>query len=630
VFIDASSSSSGFPRFSSGRTDFMAQRTAIAGTEVQWGSNSVVSRRFLWTWDVRPYPYWPDLKSIWADNANWTDGPWVQGKLGLSHVAAVLEAIVGKTGLDLTLLDSSTLQVALEGFIISQRTSARAAIEQLMRAYFFSIKESNGQLVAVPRDGEVVATIDASDCIPMAKNGQETAYVLDRQEDLQLPQTIEVQSYNRLSSYEMQVNAASRGVGQTNDIVLMNLSLVLSDAHGDAIAQTLLSDAWAQRSAVTFQLPVRYAALEPGDVITLQDDALSYRLRVQQVQFGKPGMLRINSVIDASDIWDGYIAPSIGGDGSSVSPLAQTHLEVLDIPALPSDAVDALTLRFAMCGGASDWSGASLLRVSGTGEDAILLTTATPATMGTTATTLGSGTATRFDRLNTVDVILIGDHTLSSVTEAAVLNGANAAVIGDEVIQFTTATLIAPGKYRLSNLLRGRLGTEHFIGAHFAGDRFVLLDEAVLPLTFPTNTIGNSWTLKPVTFGASYTTGASQVVTIAGNSLAPLSPVMGKAVRGGGGDVTFTWLRRTRINGNLADYVDIPLNEASEIYDISVLNGSGAVLRSWQVTSPSQIYTAAQQTSDFGSLQSSYQVQIDQRSALVGPGNAYSATLTVQ
>jgi hypothetical protein len=39
-----------------------------------------------------------------------------------------------------------------------------------------------------------------------------------------------------------------------------------------------------------------------------------------------------------------------------------------------------------------------------------------------------------------------------------VLNGANACLIGNEVIQFQTATLIGDNQYRLSGLLRGQAG----------------------------------------------------------------------------------------------------------------------------------------------------------------------------
>lgn len=35
----------------------------------------------LWTWDARPYPYFPDLESTWGDFGNWEYGHWINGKL---------------------------------------------------------------------------------------------------------------------------------------------------------------------------------------------------------------------------------------------------------------------------------------------------------------------------------------------------------------------------------------------------------------------------------------------------------------------------------------------------------------------------------------------------------------------
>ncbi len=66
-----------------------------------------------------------------------------------------------------------------------------------------------------------------------------------------------------------------------------------------------------------------------------------------------------------------------------------------------------------------------------------------------------------------------------TVSAAAVLVGANAAVVGDEIVQLRNAVLIAPGTDRLSGFLRGRLGSEDRIETHAAGEHFVLLSGAV-------------------------------------------------------------------------------------------------------------------------------------------------------
>ena len=73
--------------------------------------------------------------------------------------------------------------------------------------------------------------------------------------------------------------------------------------------------------------------------------------------------------------------------------------------------------------------------------------------------------------------------------------------------------------------------------------------------------------------------------------------------------------------------VDVPLNEASEAYDVDVLDGAGQVVRTLYSTSPSITYTAADQTTDFGAPQSALDIAVHQLSAAVGRGFAGRATL---
>ncbi|MDX2095655.1 MAG: glycoside hydrolase TIM-barrel-like domain-containing protein [Alphaproteobacteria bacterium] len=630
VFIDNSASASAFPRFSRGRVDFMAQRVAIAATEAEWAGSSMVPRRFLWTWDARPYPHWPDLTGVWADGGNWVTGHWVQGKLGASHVAAAVEQIATRAGLTHAQIDTSHLQMQLDGFVISDRVTARAALQQLMQAYFFTIKESANALVAILRDATVDAEISASDCIEQKAGDQLVPYVLTRQEDLVLPQRQEVHFLNRLQQYETHVEAAQRSTQDATDTLSLKLSLVLSGTHARAIAETTLADRWAERSRVELQLPIAYAALEPGDVIQLTDGPLQHRIRIHQVQIGRPGMVKISGAMDAAQAWDGYIAPTVGSNGALVLPNPKTRLEVLDMPALPGDATDALRLRFAVTGIADGWKGATLVRVMPSGDDEILLTIDQPATIGAALDALPVGASQQFDEVHSVDVALLSNATLVNASELSVLGGANVALLGDELIQFRNATPLAAGIYRLSGLLRGRLGTEAEMATHAAGERFVLLDEAVVPLTIPLSNQGQQWTVRAVTFGDALSNGTAYDFSIRGESLKPLSPVLPLAVRDtASGDIRLSWVRRTRMDGGLRDYVDVPLAEQSELYAVQVMLGD-AVVRSWQAGATSLVYTAAQQMADFATVPTSLSLRITQLSGWVGPGKPLVATLPVQ
>ena len=81
------------------------------------------------------------------------------------------------------------------------------------------------------------------------------------------------------------------------------------------------------------------------------------------------------------------------------------------------------------------------------------------ASCGIATSVLSNGSAFYPDNANSVTVQMTQGE-LSSCGWIDLTTGSNAALLGNEIIQFQTATLIGPGLYRLSNLLRGRRGTE--------------------------------------------------------------------------------------------------------------------------------------------------------------------------
>jgi hypothetical protein len=248
------------------------------------------------------------------------------------------------------------------------------------------------------------------------------------------------------------------------------------------------------------------------------------------------------------------------------------------------------------------------------------------ATLGELLSPLGPGPIARIDRGNAVEVKLYGG-ALASEPPLAVLNGANAAAIGTsatglEVVQFETAELIASGTWRLSGLLRGQGGTSDIAAAgHDAGARFVLLDRAVVPLAIAESESGLALTLRCGAAGAIYDSDVFvDLPLIAGRrGLRPLAPVRLRVARDAGGDVTFLWIRQTRIGGDAWEPVEVPLGEAAEAYRVTVLDDEAAV-RTIDVAAPFSIYAAGDQIADFGSLPDDISVAIAQVSATEGAG----------
>ena len=146
------------------------------------------------------------------------------------------------------------------------------------------------------------------------------------------------------------------------------------------------------------------------------------------------------------------------------------------------------------------------------------------------------------------------------------------------MLQYQTATLTGQNSYQLSKLLRGQLGTEGAMRNPVpTGARVVVLDANTLT---PLDTILDNRTLaQDLRYGPSLypVTDASYVETTMQGAPVGLRPFSVSQIAGtrdpASGDVTFTWVRRTRFAGDGWDPASVPLNEDEEAYDLEVLDG---------------------------------------------------------
>ncbi len=248
------------------------------------------------------------------------------------------------------------------------------------------------------------------------------------------------------------------------------------------------------------------------------------------------------------------------------------------------------------------------------------------AVMGELVADLPAGPSGRWDRANAIEVSLYGG-SLAALPETAVLNGGNAAAIGDgssgfEVVQFETATMLDETTWRLEGLLRGQGGTSDIAAlGHSVGARFVLLDGAIESLELSEAESGIGLTARCGPAGAVYDpdTFVDIVVAAARRGLTCLPPVHLRASRDpGSGDIAITWIRQTRIGGDAWEPVEVPLGEASETYQVEILD-AGEPIRTIAVTTPAATYSAAAQTADFGAPPASLHIRASQVSPTEGP-----------
>ena len=158
----------------------------------------------------------------------------------------------------------------------------------------------------------------------------------------------------------------------------------------------------------------------------------------------------------------------------------------LDLPQLRESVPGAPAARGRLHGAVAG-PGRGLAESRARTDSSLVTTLGRPARIGTLVADLHPGPTSRFD-LGNVAIVDLAFGSLASVTDVALFGGANALAVEAapgvwEVLQFGVAELIAPGRYRLTRLLRGQRGTEGAMGAPTpAGARVVMLDETLAPL----------------------------------------------------------------------------------------------------------------------------------------------------
>jgi len=633
VFYDPKSSESALPYYSRGTRDDMIQRRGIEAVLSYWGANNPVSSVYggsmigmvaVWTWDARPYPAWPSRTDAWGDGALWPLGHWLNGKIDIADLAALVAERCERVAF--TQYDVAELYGIVVGYVRDRPMSPRAEIEMLMNAFAFDAAESEGFVKFMLRGRAAGLSFSPDDCV-LSEQGD--LVKLTRAQETDLPDIVSLTFIDGSKDYQSGTVAASRIAGYSERKTDVTVPLVMDEVQAQSIADRALAEAWVGRETSKHALPPDQVALDAGDVINLVID-------------GRPREFRLTRINDA---WSrsmeaqrseaAVYGPPLPGDAApSFNPppvYGRAILELMDLPVLhDSDPGYAPYVGTS----ATPFSGATLMD-SPTGVD-YALDTLLPirATIGETVFDFWSGPTAYFDIVNTLRVKLYSGE-LASLDEATILSGrANALAVRNadgewEILQFATATLVDAGVYDLTDLLRGRLGTEHAMRSPVAaGARVVVLDGAIAQIDAALSERGVARFYKwgPSSLDPSDIAWQQDTFTSRCVGLLPWSPVHVGGIRNGAGDLAISWVRRTRFGGVWADGADVPLNEENERYEVDVLNGAN-VMRTLSATSPAAIYTAAEQTADFGSPQPAVAMKVYQISATVGRGWPAAATL---
>lgn len=514
---------------------------------------------------------------------------WVSQGQTFTTLDEVVADLCNRAGMSSGQYDVSQLTDTVIGYGITNHSTTRNNLTPLMATYFFDACDTDGQIKFVKRGSQPIATFAYADlgASPSIGDTANTTPITEMiAQEIDMPRSVSL-TYSELNSdYNTNTQRWSRELTNSNKDTVMQVPIVLAGSDALMRAQVLGWEAWIGRKVFSFSSPLGYLPYEPGDVMTLQGDGESYTIRITRCQYDGQGSLLWSAALEEPDI---YPSPSYNVQAGAAAGFATqqidysgpTLLAVMDVPPLRSTDT-GLGLYLAACGMSTDWPGCAVDVARPGGAFGQIMTLGNAATMGVAQTALPDfGGGNQPDELSTVTVILYAG-SLASCTYANFLAGSQAAYLGGELIFFRNATQTAANVYVLSGLLRGRGGTEYAMSTHAAGDTFVLLDPArVAAMPLQQTDIGTQLSFETFLLNLFGNTPSAVVnVTPANAHVKPLSPaqfIAGHGSAASTSDISLSWLRRARINGQWLDGTDVPLDESSESYQLQVLNGSSVV-----------------------------------------------------
>lgn len=555
-------------------------------------------------------------------------------------VASVAREIVTRAGMDPMLVSyGKTPEQDVRGYVLNSPTNADAALQPLALCFNFDIAEQGGGLRLIERGLAPRAVIPVDDLGGRAPSDNTTEPLhWTESKETDLPRQSVLSFIDPRFDFQINSTTAIRTAGTSNNDLTTQVQITLEAPEARAINDRLLWEAWNARNTATGAVTDRWLSLLAGGVYLVETPAGGLEpLRILTRTRGANGVLQFEASREYTELYRST-APGQAArlPPNDVQGPGITAMVAIDCPIL-RDADDDTGFYIVADGFGAGWRGADILRSTDGGTSYVEVNTiGSGSFIGTITGTLGDGPVDFWDRGSVITVTLDNDqNALETLSELAVLNGGNGCWVGPasgeggEVLQFATAVEVSPGVWELSDLLRGRLGTEYAVASHGASELFVLLGppDLIRP-DFGPSDWNKTRLYKPVSLLDVEADTASQSFTNTGEGKRPYSVVHIAGVRDGSHNLTLSWLRRSRLRQPGLGNGLVPLGESVESYEIDILNPSQtAVARTIAAAAPTAAYSAADQATDGYSAGAPVHLNIYQISDVRGRGHVRFATV---
>jgi hypothetical protein len=427
----------------------------------------------------------------------------------------------------------------------------------------------------------------------------------------------------------------------------VDFPLVMTSSEAKTLAKKISATMWINRFQYELFMGPKWMLLAPTDVVQLEVNSSTHTLRLVNKSEGANYVSQNSLVLEDVESY-----------AMTASGLDPTFNPTVTIPALAPSFVDNLDIHiihgiddnpgwYSLAAPASTgtWQGAVVYRSNSDDRQQPIIGIGQASVYGVVLSDItDTSPINSFDESLVIKVkILYG--TISSTTEALVLDGANLAVCGDEILQFKTVTLVSGSTYELTGLLRYRFGTKPLAANHRRGERFALLEAGkIRRVPSTTAELGILRSLRGVTPGHMVEQGARTEFTNTGKGLKPYAPAPYPGYwfyDAAKKNIHLAFMRCPRYSGEWRDYVDVPQVEMEELYEADVyLASDDSFIRTISGSNPNMAgaelfavdgglaYLDDEQIADLGHVAASEEIyfKIYQVSPLVGRG--YPLTVT--
>lgn len=497
------------------------------------------------------------------------------------------------------------------GYLVAVAATGADASRTPQMVYFYDMPEEDGAIRCRKRGASSVVTITSDNFVDVDSEDDDI-----RSQQVEYPKKIHLAYPDPAANYAITKQTFARESFNVYSVDEQGISTPIPFTHDEAARRVdvLGKVAWATAEGrIHRTLPQEFCRLTPSDCFLYA----AKRWRIEKAVYGE-GTVSVEAVYDRISAY-----ASIATGAESRPPATETSglkgptlFEFVNLSPL-LDSQDKIGIYFGVAGILEGWQGAAIFGSIDAGAHYTAFGSFVNATiMGYTQNDLPVTSPWVFDPDATVTVKVHGGEPETG-TFLQLLNEGNAAIIGDEVIQYLSVTEDDVNVFTLTGLTRARHNTA--VAEHAAQSRFVVLRQLNF-VELPSAWIGKNIRFYIQSLGTPDGTGyVEDHVWIPATIQTEWSPFH-LETEDTGTATELEWIGRGRLGSTASPF-------HSSFFDGYRLTFTDGVISKAYVSAfQNYTYTDVQRTADFGGLDP-LDVSIVAMNRITGPSAALTGTI---